>query len=67
VLILLAGEVMMLQGCGAEEQTIGAEAAGGLIAETAGLAPAPRFGHCPRGSERDAGLAPARQCLPRRN
>jgi CRP-like cAMP-binding protein len=42
VLILLEGEVTLLQGDKADEQIVGVEGAGGLIADTAVLAPAPR-------------------------
>jgi CRP-like cAMP-binding protein len=42
VLILLEGEVTLLQGDKADEQVVGVEVEGGLIADTAVLAPAPR-------------------------
>ena len=42
VLILLEGEVTLLQGGNATEQTVGTEVSGGLIADTAVLAPEPR-------------------------
>jgi Cyclic nucleotide-binding domain len=42
VLLLLAGEVTLLQSSDADKQSIVAEVAGGLIADTAVLAPEPR-------------------------
>jgi Cyclic nucleotide-binding domain len=42
VLILLEGEVTLLRGDKADAQIVGVEGAGGLIADTAVLAPAPR-------------------------